>query len=268
MKTALRLLIVGLTGCLFLHQTHAQIVPDAGSLRQQIERERIVPAPTRPLLNSTSVVALPAPLSDLRLTVKGIRYSGNTLIDSEKLEAIAAPYLNQPQTFAQLQEIAALIAQVYREAGWVVRAYIPRQDVTEGIVTIQIAEALFGKIQLEVPVATRLNVTSLIHYFEVHQQTGEPLNARAFDRALLLADDLPGISVTGVMREGSQEQETDLLISAKDKPLLGGDFSFDNAGARSTGKERLNLNASLAGLFTLADQLNISVTHTIGSDYL
>lgn len=268
MKTALRLLIVWLTGFPFLQQTYAQVVPDAGALRQQIERERVLPAPARPLLDSTSVPTLPAPLSDLRLTVKGIRFSGNTLIDSEKLEAIVAPYLNQPQTFAQLQEIAALVAQVYRDAGWVVRAYIPRQDVTEGIVTIQIAEALFGKVQLEVPVATRLRVTSLIDYFEVQQKTGKPLNARAFDRATLLADDLPGISVMGVMREGSQEQETDLLVSVKDKPLLEGDVSFDNAGARPTGKERLNLNASLAGLFTLADQLNINVTHTIGSDYL
>ena len=48
-----------------------------------------------------------------------------------------------------MQAAAAAVAETYRAAGWVVRAYLPQQDIQDGIVTLQIVEAVFGSVKLE-----------------------------------------------------------------------------------------------------------------------
>ena len=244
----------------------AQTVPDAGSLRQQMERDRPVQLPPKQAPSPLPEVlkALPGP----SVMVKSIRFAGNTLISSEQLATIVAPYLNKLQSFGQLQEAAAAVARAYRDAGWIVRAYLPRQDITQGVLTIQIVEALFGAVRLEGPAATRFAPAYLQSLLEAQQKKGEPLKAQALDRALLLADDLPGISVSGNLHEGSGERETDLIISSADKPLFTGDAALDNGGSRSTGKERVNANVNLASALGRAELLSANFTHTEGSDYL
>ena len=57
-------------------------------------------------------------------------------------EAVSAlqSLANHASILIELRNLAA----AYREAGWVVRAYLPQQDIAGGTVTIQIVEAIFG----------------------------------------------------------------------------------------------------------------------------
>lgn len=252
----------------FLNNGYAQIVPDAGALRQQIERDRIMLLPS---ISSPSILQekkILKPSSGPRVLLKNIQFLGNELLTDAELMVNVNSYLNQHHTLSQLQEIAGLVAKTYRDAGWVAHAYLPAQDVTEGVIKIQLVEAIFGAVQLETPAANRISVEPLIHYFDTSQKGGQPLNAHAFERALLLADDLPGLSISGTLREGERERETDLIVTVTDKALISGDFSIDNAGARSTGKERLIFSGNFSNFITLADWGGINLMHTQGSDYV
>lgn len=246
---------------------HAQTSPDAGTLLQQLERDRGSPLPKR---ISPAMPAAPAPLKSLpgaTVTVKGFRFSGNTLLTAEQLTPIVAPWLHRPLGFAELQQAADAVARAYREAGWIVRAYLPRQDITNGLVTIQIVESVFGSIHIEGGPTTRLKSDVILATFAVQQKLGEPLNAEALDRALLLADDLPGVTVAGVLREGKAERETDLVLKIADEPLLTGEAGIDNTGSRATGEERLIVNAALNSPLKLGDLLTANALHASGSNY-
>ena len=209
-----------------------------------------------------------APLSGVVITVTQFRLVGNTLIGAEPLQAALQPFLNRPLDYTQLQAAAAAVADVYRAAGWIVRAYLPQQDIAEGVVTIQIVEAVFGGMQLEGAPATRVSLTQIQRGFEAQQKVGAPLNAEALDRALLLADDLPGVAVSGSLREGTQAAQTDLVLKMADEPLAVGEVNLDNTGARSTGETRLSANLNLNSPFGYADLLSANLIHTEGSDYL
>ena len=181
-------------------------VPDAGSLRQQIEQGREATLPRKSLpVKPAEPPALKA-LTGQTITLTSFRFAGNTLLGAERLASVVAVYLNRPIDFNQLQDAATAIANAYREAGWTVRAYLPQQDITEGIVTIQIVEAVFGGVQLEGVPATRVSLAQIQRGFDAQQKVGTPLNADALDRALLLADDLPGVAVSGSLREGAQAE--------------------------------------------------------------
>ncbi|MBK6999489.1 MAG: ShlB/FhaC/HecB family hemolysin secretion/activation protein [Rhodoferax sp.] len=245
----------------------AQTAPDAGMLRQQIEQGL---SPALPMPAPLERPAPPPAMQELpgQVTVQAFQFAGNTLLQTEQLQPVVAGWLNRPLNFNQLQGAAAAVAQAYREAGWIVRAYLPRQEIQQGIVTIQIVEALFGGVHFEPDVSPRIPRHRLERWITHTQTPGQPLNAPALDRSLLLLGDLPGVTVAGSLREGTRHAESEVVLTATDKPLITGDASLDNTGSPSTGKVRLGTNMQLSSPLGLADQGSINYSHTEGSDYL
>lgn len=245
---------------------HAQTVPDGGALRQQIEQQlpKALPAESKPL------TALPPeykPAPGLTVTVKQFRFAGNTLLTAGQLAPVVESFLNRPLDFAGLQQAAAAVGEAYRAAGWLVRVYLPRQEIQDGIVTLQVVEGIFGKLRIEDPRPSRLSSERAAATIASAQPAGQPLNAAALDRAMLLLDDLPGIAVSGNLAPGSGQAETDLILKLADEPLLNGEAGLDNTGARATGAERLTVNAFLNSPLKIGDQLVANLIHSQGSDY-
>ena len=251
-----------------LNLLQAQTLPDAGAIRQQIEQGR------PPALPQQQIPALPtespgAPASSgVVVKLSAFRFSGNTRISSEQLQAALAGYVNQTLDYNQLQNAAALVAELYRSSGWVVRTYLPEQDIVNGVVTIQVVEAIFGGVRTEGAAPKRASPAQIQDIVTAQQKVGELLNADALDRALLLAYDLPGVRVSGSLREGSQANQTDLVLRLADALLLSGDVMLDNSGNRSTGAERLSANLNLNGALALGDLWSGNFIHSEGSDYL
>lgn len=255
---ALVLIVVG--------QAVAQTPTDAGTLQQQIDRERAIEIPKR---IAPARPTMPAPMptvGGVTVTVKSFHFAGNTLLTAEQLAPAVAKYLNRPLDFSQLQEAAAAVAEAYRAAGWIVRTYLPRQDIKDGSVIIQIVEAVFGKLRWEIA-PHRVAAQRIEALFATAQPRGQHLDTAALDRALLLADDLPGVNVVGHLASGAGEHETDLILTAKDEPLVNGNAAFDNAGARSTGANRLTVGVTLNSPLGMGDLLSANAIHSRGSDY-
>lgn len=246
----------------------AQTPADAGQLLQQIEKERgtVLPKKTAPAISPAPQPM--QPVTGVTVTVTTFRFAGNTLLGNDQLAPVVAEYLNRPIGFAELQKAAAAVAEAYRTAGWVVRAYLPQQDIQNGTVTIQIVEAVFGGVKFEGAPAKRVALTQIQNGFEAQQAKGAPLNNNALDRALLLADDLPGVAVSGSLQEGANARETDLILKLADEPLSVGEASLDNTGSRSTGSERFTANLNFNSPFGYGDLPSANFIHTQGSDYL
>ena len=245
---------------------NAQAAPDAGTMQQQIDRERAIKLPKQAPLVEVAPQALTS-LPGEAITVKAFVFKGNSLLTSEQLAPIVAGYLGRSISFADLQQAAAAVANAYREAGWVVRVFLPAQDVTEGSVTIEVVEAVFGGIKLEGILPKRIKQKRLLDTVDAVQAKGQLLNIDKLDRAVLLLDDLPGVTVTGTLQKGEGINETDIILKTGDEPLLIGDVSTDNTGSYSTGSERLTGNLYLNSPLGFGDQTIANLIHTLGSDY-
>ena len=212
----------------------AQTRPDAGVLQQGFERGRVPALPKGGAPERPAAPAATKPLTGKTLTVKAFRFSGNTLLSSEQLAPVVARFLERSLDFTELQQVAVAVAEAYRAAGWIVRVYFPQQEIQNNIVTLQIIEAVFGEVRFEGQTQGRTAPEYLSRWIGFAQAKGGLLNAEALDRALLLADDLPGIAVVGRLAEGHKDKETDLVLNYSDEPLFNGDVSADNEGARVT----------------------------------
>lgn len=246
---------------------HAQAVPDAGSLLQQ-NRAPLPHPPTRP---TPDTVAEPAPLADLpgpAVDVSSFRFEGRTLLPQATLDAVVARYRRAGVKFAELQRAAAEVGQAYRAAGWVVRSYLPQQDVTDGVITIRIVEARFGGVQVDAGAGVRLKLDMATAFIEAAQAKGEALNADALERGLLILNEVPGVKASGSLQEGQQAGQTVLALKLSDEPMASLQMSVDNHGSRSTGAQRAQVSAALNNPLGLGDQMTAQGIVTAGSDYL
>jgi len=245
----------------------AQAQGDAGTFRQQIEQGQTPDLPRKVLPAKPQEPAQLKALEGTTVTVKTFHFAGNTLLSEGQLALVAATYLNRPLNLAELNKAAAAVADAYRRAGWVVRAYLPKQDIQDGSVTIQIVEAVFGGAVID-GAPNRLSISKALGMIDAAQSKGEKINADDIDRVLLLLGDLPGIDATGNLRAGKNEGETELALKLTDEPLVRFEVGADNAGSRATGSARMLANLALNSPLGLGDLVSANYLHTDGSDYL
>jgi hemolysin activation/secretion protein len=249
----------------------AQTPPDAGALQQQIERDLQRPLPQVPTPVTPVVPTEKPAATGLKVTVSAFRFTGNTRLSTTQLEAVTARYINRPLTFSELQGVADAVAEAYRAQGFVVRVFLPQQEITDGgTVTLQIVEARFGdvRLQMERPGETlRVSEVRLRATVLAAQQKGAPVQNGSVDRALLVSDDLPGVNTGGALAAGQVEGETDLVLRVANEKPVAGDVRLDNTGSRSTGKERLSANLMWASPARLGDLASANLLHSEGSDY-
>ena len=218
--------------------------------------------PNLPTVTARDEVVQPQPLPDipgLEIEVFGFVYDGVTLFDPIEFDQLNLDELLGTATIQDLRNAADRIAAFYRERGYLASVFLPRQDVTQGIVNFQIVESRIGQIQD--PTDAALSRERLAEAL----LQGEILEFEALDRALLLADDLAGVNVTGRLVEGAEVGQTDILVIETDEPdrLTA---NLNNSGSRSTGRIRGELNWQGVAPGTQSTQMNLGAVKSEGVD--
>lgn len=244
----------------------AEIQPDAGRLLRDIE-QRITPELPKRGEEIAPPPVPPTPEADgPTVTVSAFRFAGNTLLSAEQLAEIVKPFLGRPLRLTDLRAAAQAVADRYRQDGWLIRAYLPRQEIIDGVVTIQIVEAKFGGVLLQGNL-TRAPATRIVQTVERAQPVGAPVHLGRIERSVLLINDLPGAQARAALQTGRREGETDLVLEVADAPRLDARLIADNAGTRSTGDERVVGLVSLHSPAGLGDQAVITAMASSGSSY-
>lgn len=160
-------------------------------------------------------------------------------------------------TVGQMQLVAEQIAVYLRNAGLVLaQAYVPVQEVAaDGIVAIDVLEAKIGNIVVEgaqrmPPALIAASADPLLD---------EPLTRDSIESALLMAQTLPGTSVLGTFRPGTNTGETDLVLRVQNEETFEFRIGGDNYGTEFAGEYRLRGDAIVHNPSGLGDQLALTV---------
>ena len=226
--------------------------PDAGRILQDIQKaptiEKSRPAPEISAPAPAPVPAAPAPEGAV-VQVKGFRVMGNSAVASEELNVLLMGFVNQKLTFGQLEKVADLVTLLYKEKGYLTsKAYIPQQEVKEGIIDLHVVEGTVAKggIKVNEDEGRRLDREYAHGILGDSIQEGAALRKQDVERGLLLLNDLPGVSVRSTIVPGATVGTSDLLVEAKEGRLVSASLGSDNLGNRYTGQVRgtvsLNLN--------------------------
>lgn len=171
--------------------------------------------------------------------------------------------LEDTLSLQQLQEIAASVAQYYRERGFIlVQTFIPPQTINGGIVQIRVMEGILGHVTIEKK--DSFSEEQLLEPFR--GLSGQPVIKQRIEEAMLLLNDYPGLKTFAVFRPGIFTGETDLLVSVVEEDRGGANLHVDNYGSVYTGEQRARFDIFVNNPFRLNDRIIASVSQTINPD--
>ena len=259
--------VTGLALALMAAGATAQTPPDAGSLLRETERQtRQLPKP-----GPQAVPQAPAPAATdgVRVSVKAFRISGNTLISEPELQAVLAPWVGRELAFTELQQAANAVAEAYRKRGWFARPQLPAQDVSSGIISINIIEGKLGAVRIDDGgKELRTNLGMVSDTMTARQKPGDPLNLDDLERSSNILNDTPGVAVATILAPRKEAGESDAIVKVQDKSLIAGTAQLDNTGSRSTGELKLSLSLSIDNPSGKGDQIAARANDSEGSTYL
>lgn len=246
---------------------HAATAPDAGQVLQEIERGlEVTPLPEVPAVEA-------APLEEEqgeKLVVKQFKFGGNKVLTEAQLQEALLPLTNQAITVNQLKTCVDLIAAFYRQKGYLAVATLPEQDITDGVVTINIVEAIFGGVKFDGEYGKdfkRVKPSAIERVLGLQSFKGQPLNQVQLDKGLAAATALAGARVEGGLQAGEASGSTDLLVKVTDQPLLSTYVSLDNTGGRQTGREKLTAFLTLASPLGYGESVTFTGLKSEGTEY-
>lgn len=235
----------------------AQPVPDAG----RVLRETAPPALHAP--SPAPGLAVEPPAEDKaapggpKVTLKGVRFTGNTVFAEAELSTALGEVKGRTFDLAGLQGLAMRITQYYRDKGYpFARALVPAQGLADGVLTLQIVEGRFGKIEARGDLAAQAQG----FLADLHPDT--VIEASTLMRISLILSDQPGIKTTPLMRPGEEFGKGDLIVEVAREPVLKLSLGLDNHGNRYTGQTRLMANVQADSPFMLGDQFQGRLLYT------
>ena len=234
----------------------AQVAPDAGRTLQTVPQQAAPVRPdiklevgpeTRPAMPETPGIAV---------RLKAFRLSGNRAIAEPELAALLADLVGRELSFADLTRAAQRLTDHYRGRGYLVaQAYLPTQDIRDGVVEIAILEGMLGEVKLTVRPGVRVSEPALRGMLAA-VVPGTVIHESNVERTLLLMHDLPGVATSSTLVPGAQIGAADLQVDVEEhEHLMTGSVDLDNWGNRFTGEFRASGSLAIASPFGIGDQI-------------
>lgn len=181
---------------------------------------------------------------------------GNTLLSTSEIERVVAPYTGEGKDFGDIQRGLEALEQSYRTHGYgTVQVILPEQDITRGVVRLQVVEPHIGKVTIE---GNKYFNAANIRASLPTVKEGVVPSSQAIARNLQLLDEVPTKHTTVLLRSGDTDNEKDAVIKIQDEAPLRYFVTLDNSGTRQTGgDERLGFGFQDSNLFNRDQTLTV-----------
>jgi hemolysin activation/secretion protein len=245
--------------------------PDAGAVqrleREQIERlmqeQRLQQKPVQPEVTLPGAPAARAASQTRNIPVTAFQVDESAILTAEEIRTVLAPYEGKTVSLADLFEAVAGLNKLYQAKGMpTARAFLPPQEIKDGLVRIRLVEARVGEI--------RLGPTSQVSQAFVDQRLGlEPgdlMSVSRLEADLLRFNRLHDVQLRAGVEPGKAPGTTDVRLVAAEPARNQFSLFADNAGRYTVGEERLGFSARRLGLTGRGDSLLFAATFSEGSD--
>ena len=249
------------------HAQLAQLRPDAGQILEQ--QRNTVPTPARPGSEVMPREESPRPAmrgsASLKVTVKQFRISGNRIYSEEQLLPLLKDTYGKELDFEGLSDAANAVRAYYRANGYfLAQAYLPAQQIRDGVVEIAILEGRIGNVELKPDASSRLRPEFARGVLDSHLKEGDTITETGLERPLLLLSDLPNVVVSSEIGPSTRAiGSADLRVNIKESGgIISGYADVDNGGNRFTGEMRTGVNLNANNITGFGDQLSVRATLT------
>lgn len=184
--------------------------------------------------------------------VKEFRFQGNHALSEKKLKRIVRPYAGKEHTLGELRGIARGIQNYYRSKGYfLTRAFIPPQDIHDGLLLIQISEGQLGKLIIQNN--KRYKEKTLRRYFPGLRE-GQAVKYQRLLRPMMLLNEYPGVDVSASLQKGEAPGTTDVVLNVEEKFPVRAYMNVNNGGSDYVSKTRVGSTVEIDDLLVKGDR--------------
>ena len=203
------------------------------------------------------------PLPTTKVLVKAYKITGASVIDGAELESLVAPHVGTDMELAELEKVAELLTAEFKDRGYsLARAYIPAQEIKDGIVEIAVLEGRVGEIIVK---GNQNYSGEFIKRGFIPVVRDGAVKQSSLEKSLLVLNEYPDLKATAVLEAGKESGTSDIVVTVEDKLPLHLELDYDNFGTESVSKNRFGMEVSL-GRFLMVEGSSLSLRGVVGSD--
>ena len=255
----------------FINHAYSVDIPTVDDLNNQVPQlpEKKAPNASENLNQLNEKILTVDEDKILKVLVKDFKIDGNKRYNDELLLSLINENINKELDYNALLNVTTSLSNYYRSQGYLATAYLPPQDIKNGVVNIKITEAILGKITFNVDEGQKLNISKekirLKILYKV--EDGGGLNISQLDKNIRNFNRTPGINAIAQLEEGKKFGETDIVVTASNTKTISGSSLADNTGSRSSGTGKITNTINMDGLFNLGERFSFTNVAT-GNNFI
>ena len=165
-----------------------------------------------------------------------------SLDTSEITKALSPPqtllekYSGQKLSVGELKLVTKQVSDYYRRHGYpVATAFLPRQEIVDGIVEIKVLPGVLDQVVLKNNSGLK---DSFVQGFIQDLHSGMQMDGDILSRSLNNLNELPGIRARGILEPGTKVGSSSLTVVLEAAPAIEGAVYTDNSGGKYSGRYR------------------------------
>lgn len=213
-----------------------------------------LPPPSPGLGEQKPAQAIDQSAFQVKFHLNKIILDGNKTYTYDQLAPIFKDSLGKEISLADLQIIANNIEKYYIEHGYILtRVIIPPQEIdSSGVVKLEIIE---GYISSAVIDGKTEDIKHLIDAYVAPVLQSKPLQISVLERAVLLINDIPGVSTKAVLTPSFDVPGSSTLVLVVDQAFFQGSVTWDDRGTKYVGPNQFSTTLQFNNLFHAPGQL-------------
>ena len=257
----------------------AQSVPPVGVPPAGLDRINPVPqgSPLSGVLSNTPAAVAPSlkqpqaapgavsPNAQVRVT--DVSVQGATAYTQASLQAMTTGLVGPAVQVQRIEAARTAILNRYRNDGYVyttvnARVSSPSSQGSGGHLRFVVTEGRVVEVKLQGDIGPA--GTQVLRFLR-HLTDIQPINVRTLERWLLLAGDVPGVTVSSVLNPSKEDPGAFTLVAQLHRAPVTGQITADNRAFRQTGPEELLALVDLNSFTAFGERTELSIYHTFNN---
>jgi hemolysin activation/secretion protein len=248
-----------------LGSTLAQAVPlpfQSNPVPQGSPIQRILP-PAPPSVSPGGITPLPSgpsgPTTNQPVPIKQVSVEGVTVYPLADITSLTQGLTGPAVPFSQIDAVRQKILQRYRADGYVLSTVSASYDASTGRVRFQVTEGHIASVKLDGDIGPA--GTQVLRF--LNRLTEEQvIDSVTLERYLLLAQDVPGVTVHAVLQPSTDQPGALNLIAQVSRQAVSGLITTDNRAFTLTGPIETLGVIDLNSFTEFGEKSEISLYHT------
>lgn len=259
-----KLLVSALVLTLLSGTAMAQTVPgsaDAARVEERIQQALPKNRAEAPLkVEGAAPFTAPAGAEKMLFTLKTVEIEGQTVYAQSEIEKLYGSKVGSKISLADVYALASQLTAKYRNDGYILtQVVVPPQTISSGVVKLRVVEGRVNQIRIEDPNRSANN--DVISQYASRLKEKGALNNKDLERALLLINDLPGVTARGVLSPSKEVVGASDLTIFIERDGFDGQVAADNYGSRYLGPWEVTGGVAVNSLLGLNERLSLNLAY-------